>query len=131
MLPPDYRYRYACLVTQVIDGDTVVADIDLGFGIWLRNQRLRLAGIDTPERGQPGAAEAAARLRDLVAHRPCLALTSRDRGDKYGRYLVRLYPDSGFECVNDVLLAEGLARPYGSQGSGIRSQGSAVLTPGP
>ena len=49
-------YEYRCNVTRVIDGDTVDVDIDLGFGIWLRGERVRIMGIDTPE----------SRTRDLV-----------------------------------------------------------------
>ena len=36
-------------MVRVVDGDTVDVDIDLGFGVWLRNQRIRMYGIDTPE----------------------------------------------------------------------------------
>ena len=36
-------------IVKVVDGDTVDVDIDLGFGVWLRKQRIRLVGIDTPE----------------------------------------------------------------------------------
>ena len=42
-------YEYRCKVLKVIDGDTVDVDIDLGFGIVLRDERVRLMGIDTPE----------------------------------------------------------------------------------
>ena len=42
-------YEYKCTVVNVVDGDTVDVDIDLGFGVWLRKQRIRLYGIDTPE----------------------------------------------------------------------------------
>ena len=42
-------YEYKSRVTKVVDGDTVDVDIDLGFSIILSNQRIRLAGIDTPE----------------------------------------------------------------------------------
>jgi len=49
-------YEYRCVVLEVIDGDTVDVDIDLGFGVWLRDERIRLADIDTPE----------VRTRDLV-----------------------------------------------------------------
>ena len=38
-------YEYKCKM----DGDTVDVDIDLGFGVWLRKQRIRMYGIDTPE----------------------------------------------------------------------------------
>ena len=42
-------YEYKCVITRVIDGDTVDVDIDLGFGVWLKKQRIRLYGVDTPE----------------------------------------------------------------------------------
>ena len=42
-------HEYRCKLVKVIDGDTVDVDIDLGFDVWLRNQRIRLYGIDTPE----------------------------------------------------------------------------------
>lgn len=42
-------YEYKCKMVKVVDGDTVDVDIDLGFGVWMRNQRIRLYGIDTPE----------------------------------------------------------------------------------
>ena len=42
-------YEYRCKVLKVIDGDTVDVDIDLGFGTWIRNERVRIMGIDTPE----------------------------------------------------------------------------------
>ena len=42
-------YEYKCKIVKIVDGDTVDVDIDLGFGVWLRKQRVRLVGIDTPE----------------------------------------------------------------------------------
>tara|TARA_B100000524_G_C23470899_1_gene306076 strand:- start:41 stop:469 length:429 start_codon:yes stop_codon:yes gene_type:complete len=42
-------YEYKSRVIKVVDGDTIDVDIDLGFDIILSNQRIRLAGIDTPE----------------------------------------------------------------------------------
>ena len=42
-------YEYKCRIDRVIDGDTVDVDIDLGFGLWLRKERVRMYGIDTPE----------------------------------------------------------------------------------
>ena len=42
-------YEYKCKLVKVVDGDTIDVDIDLGFGVWMRNQRIRLYGIDTPE----------------------------------------------------------------------------------
>jgi micrococcal nuclease len=42
-------YEYKCIIVSILDGDTVDVDLDLGFGIWLRNERVRFHGIDTPE----------------------------------------------------------------------------------
>ena len=42
-------YEYRCKVIRVIDGDTVDVDIDLGFQVWIRGERVRIMGIDTPE----------------------------------------------------------------------------------
>ena len=42
-------YKYRCKLKKVVDGDTVDIDIDLGFEVWLKNQRVRLYGVDTPE----------------------------------------------------------------------------------
>ena len=42
-------YQYNCRIDRVVDGDTVDVDIDLGFDVWLKKQRIRLYGVDTPE----------------------------------------------------------------------------------
>ena len=42
-------YQYSAEVIKVVDGDTIEVNFDLGFGVWYRNQRIRLNGIDTPE----------------------------------------------------------------------------------
>ena len=42
-------HEYKVNILKVVDGDTVDVDIDLGFGVWLRNERVRVMGIDTPE----------------------------------------------------------------------------------
>ena len=42
-------YEYKSKVIKVVDGDTVDVDIDLGFGVWLKDERVRIMGIDTPE----------------------------------------------------------------------------------
>ena len=43
-------FLYKCVIQRIVDGDTVDIDIDLGFGIWLRKERVCVAGIDTPEK---------------------------------------------------------------------------------
>ena len=42
-------HEYSCRIVRVVDGDTVDVDIDLGFDVWLKKQRIRLFGVDTPE----------------------------------------------------------------------------------
>ena len=42
-------FEYSCRIVRVVDGDTVDVDIDLGFDLWLKKQRIRLYGVDTPE----------------------------------------------------------------------------------
>ena len=42
-------HEYRCKILRVVDGDTVDVDIDLGFGVWMHKERIRLYGIDTPE----------------------------------------------------------------------------------
>ena len=42
-------HEYRCKVIRVIDGDTADVDIDLGFGVWMKKQRIRFYGVDTPE----------------------------------------------------------------------------------
>ena len=42
-------YEYNCKIVKIVDGDTVDVDIDLGFGIWIKKERVRLYGIDAPE----------------------------------------------------------------------------------
>jgi micrococcal nuclease len=42
-------YEYRCKVVHIVDGDTVDVDIDLGFGVWIHNERIRLYGMDAPE----------------------------------------------------------------------------------
>ena len=42
-------YEYKVKIVKIVDGDTVDVDIDLGFGVWLKDERVRIMGIDTPE----------------------------------------------------------------------------------
>ena len=72
----ELRYYYDAEVTGVYDGDSITVDIDLGLGVWLKGQKLRLIGIDTPE--MRGAEKEAGKVaRDFVR--------SRLLGDVYKR----------------------------------------------
>ena len=75
-------------VARVIDGDTVVLDIDMGNRItW--TAPFQIAGINAPEGGSPGASEARLFLSEMLKGGVALAETIKP--DKYGRWLVRLY----------------------------------------
>ena len=106
-------YTYRAKLDRVIDGDTIDANIDLGFDITI-HKRIRLAGIDTPE----------SRTRDLEEKKRGLAakdkliellgngdfvLESKEVG-KYGRVLGTLHIDD--ININNTLVEEGFAVEY-------------------
>jgi len=81
------KYVYDAVVIRVVDGDTLVLDIDLGLRVWSRGQHVRLLGIDMPERATTLGILAKSQLSDLVYARNVLVRTRKDDGDKYGRLL--------------------------------------------
>ena len=109
-------YQYEARIVSVYDGDTVRADVDLGFNTWRRNERFRLFGIDTPElwgvSDEVKARGIAARdaLRDRILDKDVLICTIKDRTGKYGRYLARIFVEG--EDVNAWLISSGHAVPY-------------------
>ena len=108
-------YQYRAHVVSVYDGDTLRADVDLGFFTWIKNEQFRLARLDTPEiRGEERDAGLVARdrLRELVLDRDVVIET--EKKGKYGRYIAEIFykdADGTLVNVNDVLLDEDLARP--------------------
>lgn len=115
--PPseDALYHYRAVVIDVYDGDTITVDIDLGFHVWVRGERIRLAHIDAPEfRGATKEAGKAAGdfLRDLILNKTVIVQTIKsadgsDEREKYGRYLGVIWLDG--VNVNDLLVSEGHA----------------------
>lgn len=103
------KYRVRCL--RVIDGDTFEGDLMLEpFGIVLKNQRFRLLGIDTPERGEPLYREA----RDMTAkliEKKNVSVVVQDK-DSFGRWLSEVTLYGRDESLNEILLKEGLAAVY-------------------
>ena len=107
-------YHYTARVQSVYDGDTCRVDIDLGLGIWLRNEKLRLVRINAPEMtGSDKALGMASRdfLRGLIDGREIIIETLTDRRGKYGRYLAEIWVDQSgvWQNVNDALVAAGHA----------------------
>ena len=106
-------YKYKALITAVYDGDTVTADIDLGFGIWMKGQKLRLLGIDTPElRGEEREEGLKVRdyVRSLVLNQEVIVESERDKSGKYGRWLATIW--IGDVNLNEKLISEGRAKEY-------------------
>jgi endonuclease YncB( thermonuclease family) len=106
-------YQYAHVtVERVIDGDTVAMAVDMGNKVTWR-ENFRLMGIDTPEHGQAGAAEATAYLAQLLS--AGVERIETFKPDKYGRWLADLFvaASSGGELhVNKMMVVEGFAREY-------------------
>lgn len=109
-------YHYHARVTEVYDGDTVTADIDLGMHTWLRGEKLRLYRINAPEmRGEDKARGEKARdfLRSLVLNRDVVLKTISDRREKYGRYLAEIWlldEHGAWLNVNDTMVRVGHAQ---------------------
>ena len=114
-------YEYRCKVVKIIDGDTVEVDIDLGFGVWLHKERIRLFGIDTPE----------SRTRDLEEKKYGLAAkeyltgmldddggiklkTHKDKTGKFGRILGELWRTTNYadQSINNYMIDKHHAVMY-------------------
>lgn len=113
-------YEYQCRILRVIDGDTVDIDIDLGFGVWMHRERVRLYGIDTPESRTRDLEEkkfgllAKAYVRD---HLPVgsiqTLITIKDGKGKFGRILGKFKVDN--EILNEKMIKEYQAVEYNGQ----------------
>ena len=111
----NHLYTYRAKIVSVYDGDTVTANIDLGFHIWIYGEKLRLARINAPEvRGKEKKAGKKSRdwLRKKILGKIIIIQTTKrkngkDKKGKYGRYIVELYQDE--KNINDQLVKIGLA----------------------
>ena len=113
-------WTYRCKLKKVIDGDTVDVDIDLGFGIWQKNERVRIMGIDTPESRTRDKIEkkfglaAKARLKSLLGPKPVLRTTISKKGEdmkgKFGRVLGDFLIEG--KPVSEIMCREGHAVAY-------------------
>lgn len=113
--------EYDVRLLKAVDGDTVDVDIDLGFNIWLRDERVRIMGIDTPESRTSDKVEkvfgkaAKARLKELLTEGGVLVTTEEKNGEdmrgKFGRILGDFKTPDG-KLVTEVMVAEGHCVPY-------------------
>ena len=106
-------YEYKATVTKVYDGDTITVDFDLGFGILIRKQKIRLLGVNTPEvRGteKPQGIISRDALRQRILGKVVIIKTSKDKKGKYGRWLAEVF--IGEENINQWLITEGYGKKY-------------------
>ena len=119
-------YEYRATLLRIVDGDTIDCDIDLGFGVVLSNQRIRLYGIDTPESRTRDLEEkkcgklAAKYIQDHIEISTTFTLRTRlDGKGKYGRILGELIcfvPEFDREMsLNDAMITKKLAVKYFGQ----------------
>ena len=112
-------YEYKVKITRVIDGDTCDIDVDLGFGIFIKD-RIRLMGLDTPESrnrnlvGKALGLTSKARLKEILKENKggIILRTSKEGKGKFGRILGTLLIYDGKTSVNEMLIDEGHARRY-------------------
>jgi micrococcal nuclease len=114
-------YNYKATLMRVVDGDTIDAEIDLGFKIFIK-ERIRLMGIDTPESRTRNLAEkswgkaASARLSELLAEADgkFTLVTKMQKKGKFGRILgtIQVSTKDGIVDANQVLMNENFAIPY-------------------
>jgi len=77
-------YTYAIRLLRVVDADTIRADVDCGFRIWLHDVALRLLRIDAPEKATPEGKAAAVWLAQYLMGKQLVATTYK--GDSFGRW---------------------------------------------
>ena len=112
-------HEYNAKLIKVVDGDTLDAEIDLGFNVFIK-ERVRLYGIDTWERRTRDLEEkkkglaAKARLKELVSKKKFIIKTHKKQKGKYGRILGEIFTEiDGMDVnVNDLLFEEGHACKY-------------------
>lgn len=105
-------YHYDATITRWVDGDTLDAAVDVGFRL-TANLRFRLHGIDTPERGQPGWAEATTYVTHTTPPGTLVQLDTYKDPDHFGRWLAVVWDNTG-TSINQQLLDAGLAKEYRS-----------------
>ena len=116
--PAEATYVYKAMIERVVDGDTLLIRLDLGFQVW-KEQRIRLAGIDAPPIDEAKGYEAFEYVRDQLAQVPFI-MVKTNKIDIYGRYvghvfysfqekdMVKIFTEGRY--LNQELLDRGLAR---------------------
>jgi len=118
-------YEYKARFKKVIDGDTIIVDLDLGFNVVLADQIIRLIGLDTPESRSKDKVEkmfgaiSKKAVEDFMKNSDQENLIIQtvfcdDNGDKFGRILGKVY-NSNKACLNDWLIESNYAVKYNGE----------------
>ena len=119
-------HTYRCKILRVVDGDTVDVDIDLGFGVWMHKERVRIHGIDTPESRTRDKEEKIYGLAAKEFVKSFLPVgsdatlqTEKDKTVKFGRILGKFLVYDGVTDsemhLGDIMIREHHAVPYFGQ----------------
>ena len=107
-------FVYRAIVTAVYDADTITVDIDLGFHIWSRGEKIRLFGINAPEvRGpeRPQGLKSRDWLRERILDKEIVLKSHSDGKGKYGRWLGDIFLPGDATSLNRQMVDLGLAEP--------------------
>lgn len=113
-------YEYKVKILRVVDGDTVDVDIDLGFGVWMHRERIRLWGIDTPESRTSDPVEkvfgnyAKQWVKDQMPIGSMQTMrTQKDKTGKFGRILGEFIING--KSINEIMVDKYIAVRYHGQ----------------
>jgi len=121
-------YEYNATVKKIIDGDTIVVDIDLGFNVVLGNQTVRLLGVDAPESKTSNriekifgilAKDEVKNFLDECKNSVIIQTYLEEGDDKFGRILAQVYDPKNKLSLNDHLVSEGYAVAYSGKNKSL------------
>lgn len=110
-MPSRPTFTYHAALVRVIDGDTIVANLDLGFRL-RATLPLRLLGINSPEIDTDAGKTAKAFTLDWCTQTGELIVTTEQNPEKYGRWLATVHRPGTTESLNAALLRADMAVPY-------------------
>jgi endonuclease YncB( thermonuclease family) len=103
-------YEYKAKYLRVIDGDTFVANVDLGFGIFLVDKSVRVMHVNSPEKNTPEGVVAKTFTEQKLQTSKSVVVKVFERQDKYGRILAEVMVDG--VLLSDLLVSNGHGKPY-------------------
>ena len=126
-------YEYNATVIDIVDGDTITVDIDLGFNVKLANQKVRLLGVDTPESRTSDKIE---KIFGIASKEYCKKFIDEckdktvvirtylsDSEEKFGRLLGEIINPTTKKILNEELIKNNYAVKYlGENKDNIKSQ---------